>query len=578
MVSMTGWRTRHGRTDPDHGGTAGDGLAQASAGDASSGRGRPGDSPGGEPPDRMGARLRAAAQAFRHRAQQGPVPRGASPRPTDPRDIQAPGGSGEPREFRGEPGERPRAPGEFPGERGAAAAEPREIAAGPRPIPAPPRGIPAGRGPAEPQVPGFLQRAAAWSWRLLLVGLLIYVVFRLASTLRLVVLPCVAALLLTALLQPLTARLRRAGLPRLAATWCTVLAAVIVLAGLATLAATRVSADYPTLSNEVKHTAHQVQLSLAGGPFHISSKRLQELSSQLVKFLSQHKSQVAGTVLTGGKIFLELLTGLVLMLFVTFFLLKDGERIWTWLVKGLSPEARQRADNAAAAAWMALTNYVRGTTAVAAIHAVFIGLALWILGVPLLVPLIILVFLAAYVPLVGILVAGALAILVTLGTRGWIAAVILLAIFLAENQIESHLLQPLVVGRIVRLHPLAIILVLAVGGVIAGIAGAIVAVPAAASISYAWPYLRRDQPGRPGPGGDAGPPGAPGPADGAIPADRTWQADETPPADETRPADTPLGNGPARGDGPAPGDGVLPGDRMLPGSEALPGDAAVWGG
>jgi predicted PurR-regulated permease PerM len=133
---------------------------------------------------------------------------------------------------------------------------------------------------------------------------------------------------------------------------------------------------------------------------------------------------------------------------------------------------------------------VRGTTAVAAIHAVFIGLALWLLGVPLLLPLIILVFLAAYVPLVGILVAGALAILVTLGTKGWIAAVILLGVFLLENQIESHLLQPLVVGRIVRLHPLAIILVLAVGGIVAGIAGAIVAVPAAAAISYAWPHLR----------------------------------------------------------------------------------------
>ena len=346
-------------------------------------------------------------------------------------------------------------------------------------------------------VPRLLQQLAAWSWRLLLVGLLIYVAFRLASALRLVVLPCFAAMLLTALLQPLTARLRRAGLPSLAATWCTILAAIAVLAGVGTLAANRVSADYPQLSDEVRHTARQVQVSLAGPPFHVSSVRLQQYSNELVQFLTQHKSLVAGTVVTGGKIVLELLTGFVLTMFITFFLLKDGQRIWGWLVSGLGRQAKKRAGNAGWAAWTALVNYVRGTTIVAAIHAVLIGFALWILGVPLLIPLIILVFVAAFVPLIGILVVGALAILVTLGTKGWLAAVILLAVFLLENQIESHLLQPLVVGRIVRLHPLAIILVLAVGGIVAGIAGAIVAVPSAAAISYAWPYLRGKEPGPP---------------------------------------------------------------------------------
>ena len=367
-----------------------------------------------------------------------------------------------------------------------------------------PRAAAGGRFPQEPPVPAALQRAAAWSWRLLVIGLLIYVAFRVASALSLVVLPVIAALLLAALLQPLTARLRRAGMPSLAATWCTVLAAIVVLAGISILAANRVTADYPRLQIEVKHTAHVVQASLAGSPFHLNSARLQQYSNDLVHFLSQHKSLIAGTVVTGGKIVLEVLTGLVLMMFITFFLLKDGERIWAWLIRGMRPDTRQRAHNAGAAAWVALVNYMRGTTAVAAIHAVFIGLALWLLGVPLLVPLIILVFLAAFVPLVGILVVGALAIVVTLGTKGWIAAVILLGVFLLENQIESHLLQPLVVGRIVRLHPLAIILVLAVGGIVAGIAGAIVAVPAAAAISYAWPHLRRAPPPASPPGTSAG--------------------------------------------------------------------------
>ncbi len=340
-----------------------------------------------------------------------------------------------------------------------------------------------------PHVPGWLQRAAGWSWRLLIIGLVIYLVLRILSALRLVVLPCVAALLLTALLQPLAARLRRAGLPALAATWSTLLAAAAVLAGAITLAANRTSADYPALVHEAGDTAHRLQRWLAGPPFHLHQAGLEQLSHRVLTFLKQHQSAVAGTVLSGGKIFLEILAGLVLMMFITFFLLKDGDRIWRWLISFLGPEPRRRTEGAGQAAWQALTYYVRGTIAVAAIHAVVIGSALWVMGVPLLVPLIILVFIAAFVPLIGILVAGTLAVAVTLGTRGWIAALVLVAIFILENQLEGHLLQPLVVGRMVRLHPLAVILVLAAGGVVGGIPGAIVAVPTSAALVRAVPYL-----------------------------------------------------------------------------------------
>jgi predicted PurR-regulated permease PerM len=345
--------------------------------------------------------------------------------------------------------------------------------------------------PAAPrgQVPSWLQRAAGWAWRLLLVGIAVYLALRVASMLKLVVLPCVAALLLTALLQPVQSRLRRAGLPALAATWCTLLFAVAVLGGAVTLAATRATADYPTLVRELTHTGNELQTWLAGPPFHIRHGGIEGLSNRGLAYLKQHQSLVAGTVLSGGKIFLEILAGLVLMLFITFFLLKDGDRIWAWLTGFLGTESRQRTRLAGTAAWQALLYYVRGTIAVAAIHAVVIGFSLWILGVPLLIPLTILVFVAAFIPLIGILVAGTVAVLVTLGTKGWIAAVILIVIFILENQLESHLLQPLVVGRMVRLHPLAVILVLAVGGVVAGIPGAIVAVPTAAALTRAAPYL-----------------------------------------------------------------------------------------
>src|SRR5215470_2246168 len=345
---------------------------------------------------------------------------------------------------------------------------------------------------ADSAVPPLLRNTAAWCWRLLLVAAVIYLAFKVADALRLVVIPLIAAMLLSALLQPLTSLLRRIGMPGLAATWCTILATVAVLVGVGTLIANRVQADYPMLASEVRRTVHEVQNYLAGPPFRLSNTRLDQLSSRLLDYLAQHKSVVAGTVVTGGRYFIEVLTGLILTAFMTFFLLKDGRKIWSWMISGMRPMARNRAGMAGDAAWQALVGYVRGTTAVAAIHAVFIGLALYLLGVPLLVPLIMLVFLAAYIPLVGILVVGAIAIVITLATKGWIAAVILLAVFLAENQIESHLLQPLVVGRIVRLHPLAIIVVLAVGGIVAGIPGAIIAVPAAAVVSYAWPYLRGD--------------------------------------------------------------------------------------
>jgi predicted PurR-regulated permease PerM len=354
---------------------------------------------------------------------------------------------------------------------------------------------------ADAHVPLLLQQAAAWSWRLLLTGLLVYLTFRFAVALRLVVLPFLAALLITALLQPMTAWLRRCGFAPLLATWCTFLLAIIVIAGAITLFANRVTADYSTLAAEVTRTAREVERSLAGAPFHLNGKKLQDMTNDIVKYLSQHKGQVAGTVLTGGKYAIEFLTALVLTLFITFFLLKDGAGIWRWLIHGMPSEARRRANAAGDAAWRALTNYVRGTTVVAAIHALFIGLALWLLGVPLLVPLIVLIFLASFVPIIGILAVGTLAILIALATKGWVAAVILLAVLLIENQIEGHLLQPLVVGRIVKLHPLAIILVLAVGAIIAGIPGAIVAVPFAAVITYAWPALRSAP--SPAPGGQA---------------------------------------------------------------------------
>ena len=348
--------------------------------------------------------------------------------------------------------------------------------------------------PEQNRVPSWLQTAAAWSWRLLLIAIAIYLIARLLGILYIVVVPCVAALLLTALLQPLTHRLRRAGLPTMLATWVTLLIAAAVLTGLVLLVANRVSADYPALLAETKHTTAQVQSWLAGPPFHVKNSNVQRFLDNIPSYLSKHKALVEGTVVTGGKIASEFFGGLVLMLFVTFFLIKDGDRIWNWFLGAMRTGTARRVDRAGHAAWLVLVYYMRGTVAVAAIHALVIGVVLWVMGVPLAVPLAVLVFLAAFVPLVGLLVAGALAILVTLATKGWIDALILLGILIIEDQLEAHLLQPQVVGKMIRLHPLAVILSLAVGGVLAGIVGAVVAVPIVAVITRALPELRRSEP------------------------------------------------------------------------------------
>jgi len=344
------------------------------------------------------------------------------------------------------------------------------------------------------RVPGWLQTGAAWSWRLLLLAAAIYLIARAISVLAIVVVPCTAALLLTALLQPLKARLRRAGLPGLAATWCTLLIGALVVGGLVMLVTNRVSADYPVLVTETRHTTTQVEAWLSGAPFHLKSSSVQRALNNIPGYLSKHKALVEGTVVAGGKIAAEFFGGLVLMIFVMFFLIKDGERIWSWLLGAMRTDTARRMDRAGHASWLVVVYYMRGTVIVAAIHAIVVGVALWIMGVPLAVPLAVVVFVAAFVPLVGLLVAGTLAIVVTLATKGWVDAVILLGILVIEDQLEAHLLQPQVVGKMIRLHPLAVILSLAAGGVLAGIPGAVVAVPIVAVITRALPELRRSEP------------------------------------------------------------------------------------
>ncbi|HZB31982.1 MAG TPA: AI-2E family transporter [Streptosporangiaceae bacterium] len=342
-----------------------------------------------------------------------------------------------------------------------------------------------------PGVPPLLAVVAAWCWRLIVIGVVLYALIWLVAFLHLVILPFAAALLLTSLLHPITARLRRWGLPRLAATWTTLLGGLLVIAAVGILIGVQADEQFPRLTEALQQTARDVQNWLVTGPLGLERAQLDQTVETFLQQLQERREEIGRSLVRGATVAAEVVAGIILMIFMAFFLLKDGDRIWGWLIRAFGP-ARPRVDAAGRAAWRTLSQYMVGTTIVAAIHSVVMAIVLTIMGVPLVVPLTALIFLASYLPIIGIIIAGGLAVLVTLGTKGLLLAVILLGILVLEQQLENHVLQPLVVGRLVRFHPLAIIVALAVGGIVAGIAGAAVAVPLSAVLYRALPELRRD--------------------------------------------------------------------------------------
>jgi len=342
-----------------------------------------------------------------------------------------------------------------------------------------------------PLVPRSLVVAADWSWRLLLVGIVAYGAVRVLALLSLVVIPLVAAVLLAALLRPVAELLHRR-LPGPLSALLTLLLAVVVLGGLGYLIGVRFTQQLPSLLQQLVGTVHELRAELAGGG--VAQLQLDQIETSVIGWLQRNRSEAVGYLTTGAGYFIEFFTLLVLTLFITFFFLYDGERIWRWLISPLPAREVRRVDAAGRAAWATTTGYVRGTAVIATIHGIVIGLAMFLLGVPLALPLAVLIFLGSFIPFVGALVAGGLAVLITFGTQGWLVALILLGILIVESQLEVHLLQPLIVGRYVRLHPLAIGLSFAVGTVLAGIVGAIIAVPPAAVINQIWPALRNHPP------------------------------------------------------------------------------------
>ncbi|GGS04594.1 AI-2E family transporter [Streptomyces parvulus] len=361
-----------------------------------------------------------------------------------------------------------------------AADEPHRAPEGALAVPAP-----ADTGRREPAgaVPWGIRVAAEVVWRLLVIAAGVWVVARILGSLRLIVLAFVASLLISALLQPTVARLHRHRVPKGLATVLTALGGFVLLGLVGWFVVWQVMSNVGELSDRLQDGTDDLKRWLADGPFHVTESQIDDATEMLRDGIGSSRQRLTDVGIHGVTILVELLTGALLALFSTLFLLYDGPRIWAWSLRWVPASARPGLAGAGVHAWRTLTGYVHGTVAVAFIDALCIGLGIFVLGVPLALPLAVVVFLGAFVPLVGAVVSGALAVVVALVTQGVFSALLVLVIVLGVQQLEGHILQPFILGRAVRVHPMGIIFSVAAGGLIAGIGGAVVAVPLVAVLN-----------------------------------------------------------------------------------------------
>ncbi|OAH13780.1 AI-2E family transporter [Streptomyces jeddahensis] len=420
---------------------------------------------------RMGERLaERRAQAEKEDADDGLPPLGGEPSDPGPgHDVPTPSG-GQDSGPAAVPQRTPVAPG---------------VVSRPRPDPA-------------AAVPWGVRVAAEVGWRVLVLAGTLWVLMRVISAVQLVVLAFAAALLITALLQPTVARLRRHGVPRGPATALTAILGFVVMGLVGWFVAWQVMENIDNLSDQIQDGIDELRNWLLNSPFHVTEKQINEIAANLREAIGANTDAITSAGLEGVTVVVEALTGILLTMFSTLFLLYDGRRIWEWTLKLVPSPARPGVAGAGPRAWRTLTAYVRGTVVVALIDAIFIGLGIYFLDVPMAVPLAVFIFLFAFIPLVGAVISGALAVVVALVTQGVFTAVMTLVVVLAVQQIEGHILQPFILGRAVRVHPLAVVLSVSAGGLVAGIGGAVVAVPLVAVTNTVVGYLNAYDRGRAG--------------------------------------------------------------------------------
>ncbi len=338
-------------------------------------------------------------------------------------------------------------------------------------------------------VPYGVRISAAWAWRVGIILLVGGAILWLLSFITLLVIPLMVAALLSALLSPLVRFLHRHRLPKGLAVAATMVGGAVLIVGALTLVGRQMIEGFSDLRGQAVEGIRQVQTWLATGPLQVSAADMDKYVGDGLNALQNNSSSILSGALSVGSSAGHFAAGLLLTLFILVFFLLEGEQIWLFIVKLMPKRARAAANGAGRRGWGSMVSYVRIQVLVALIDAIGIGGGAAIIGVPLALPLGVLVLFGSFIPVIGALVTGIVAVLLALVANGWVNALIMLGIVLLVQQAESHLLQPLVMGKAVSLHPVAVILTVAAGAGLAGIPGALFAVPLLAVLNSAVRYI-----------------------------------------------------------------------------------------
>jgi predicted PurR-regulated permease PerM len=338
-------------------------------------------------------------------------------------------------------------------------------------------------------MPRGLRIATAYSWRFLVVAAAIGVGVWLVIQLKLLVIPLLVGILVTALLWPAFSWMLRHRVPRWLAIVIVVVGTLAIVGGLVWLVAWQIARQWSSVQASTVEAVERFRQYLIDGPLHLTEGQIDDLLVQGWAFVQEQAELLWSGALAIGSTVGHVLTGGILAFFILLCLLADGAGIWRWTLRLFPRKARPAVDGAGRAGWVTVVNYARTQLLVATIDAVGIGLGAFLLGVPLAIPVAVLVFLGAFVPIVGAVVTGAIAVFLALVYNGPWIALWMLVVVLGVQQLEGHVLQPLLMGSAVKVHPLAVVLVVAGGAMIAGIPGALFAVPLAAFVNVVAVYL-----------------------------------------------------------------------------------------